>query len=121
MSTAVFFKVPVDTQFVVTADGTRENALYGKPTLEYINQIEGYRVLRPIPVTYEEMSDTDIQTSFEAANMAISGNSRQDAYQALIEEILTAFDDWSAEESALGPGPRKQLAVLRSYLAKATP
>jgi hypothetical protein len=121
MATAVFFNVPIDTRFPLPANATKENALYGKPTLEYISRIEGYRVLRPIPVTYEEMSDTDVQASFEAANIAISGNSRQDAYQALIEEILTAFDDWSADESALGLGPRQQLAVLRNYIAQATP
>jgi len=121
MATAAFFNVPIGARFVITAGGTRENSLLSRPTLEHIDHIEGYRVLRPIPVTYEEMSDTDVQASFEAANIAISGISRQDAYQALIEEILMAFDDWSADESALGPAPRQQLAVLKTYLGKATP
>jgi hypothetical protein len=95
--------------------------LRGRSNLDVIERIDGYTVRRPIPVKYTEASDTDIEASFEEANIAISGNSRQDAYQALIEEILTAFDDWSVGESALGPGPRRQFAVLRSYLAKATP
>ena len=86
-------------------EGTREISIYGRTNLDLIERIAGYTILRPIPVTYEEMSDTDVQAGFEPANIAISGTSRQDAYQSLIEELVTAFDDWSADESALGPGP----------------
>jgi hypothetical protein len=122
MATAAFlFNPSVGSLFTVTVGGTSEIPLYGSPKFDYIDRIEGYTIRRPIPVKYEVASDTDVEASFEDANIAISGNSRQDAYQALIEEILTAFDDWSADESALGPGPRKQLAVLRNYIAKATP
>jgi hypothetical protein len=122
MATAAFFLNPtIGTQFTVTGREAGQTSLHGKPTLDYIERIDGYTIQRPIPVKYQEASDTDIEASFEEANIAISGNSRQDAYQALIEEILTAFDDWSADESALGPGPRRQLAVLRGYIAKATP
>jgi hypothetical protein len=83
--------------------------------------IEGYVVNQPIRISYEEISDSEVQARFAEANFAVSGTSRQDAFQALTEEILTAFDDWSADESKLGPGPRQQLAILRKYLGKGTP
>jgi|SRR5271168_790061 len=83
--------------------------------------MEGYSVNRPIRISYEEISDSEVQAQFAEANFAVSGTSRQDAFQALIEEILAAFDDWNANESSLGPGPRQQLAVLRKYLGKGTP
>ena len=82
--------------------------------------VEGYVVNQPIRITYEEISDCEIQARFAEANFAVSGTSRQDAFQALTEEILAAFDDWSADESKLGPGPKQQLAVLRKYLGKGT-
>ncbi len=83
--------------------------------------MEGYIVNRPIRISYEEISDSEVQARFAEVNFAVSGTSRQDAFQALIEEILAAFDDWNANESILGPGPRQQLVVLRKYLGKGTP
>jgi hypothetical protein len=83
--------------------------------------MEGYIVNRPIRISYEEISDSEVEARFAEANFAVSGTSRQDAFQALTEEILAAFDDWSADESNLGPGPKRQLAVLRKYLGKGTP
>jgi hypothetical protein len=78
-----------------------------------------YEVLRPLKIKYQH-TDEGFIASFPEANIAISGVSRQDAYQALVVEILDAFDDWSADESALGLGPRQQQAVLRKHIAKAT-
>ena len=82
--------------------------------------LEGYIVKRPIQITYEDISDTEVQARFGKGNFAVAGVSRQDAFQALVEEILAAFDDWNADEPNLGPGPRQQLAVLRNYLGKGT-
>jgi hypothetical protein len=121
-STALFFwHPPSESEFKITLGGTSETSLFGKPSVDYIDRVEGYFILKRIPVKYEEADDTDIEAIFEEANIAISGISRQDAHQALVENILTAFDDWSANENALGPGPKKQLAVLKTYIAKATP
>jgi hypothetical protein len=82
--------------------------------------LEGYVVKQPIRITHEDVSDSEVQAQFAEANFAVSGTSRQDAFQALTEEMLAAFDDWSADESKLGPGPARQLAVLRTYLGKET-
>jgi len=67
------------------------------------------------------ISDDEVHAQFTEANFAVSGISRQDAFQAITEEMLAAFDDWAADESKLGPGPKQQLAVLRQYLGKGTP
>ena len=83
--------------------------------------VEGYLVKQPIRIFYDEVSDSEVVASFAEANFAVAGTSRQDAFQALIEEVLGAFDDWSADESALGPGPLQQLSVLKKYLGKGTP
>jgi hypothetical protein len=88
---------------------------------DIIDALEGYIVHRPIRITYDEIGDAEVQALFADADMAVSGISRQDAFQALTEEILAAFDDWSADESKLGPGPKQQLAVLRRYLGKGSP
>ena len=71
-----------------------------------------------IPISYEGSSDTGFFARFVEANIAVSGVSRRDALQALIEEIAAAFEVWVADESKLGPGPKGQLAVLRKYLGK---
>jgi len=84
-------------------------------------RLEGYLVKRPIRISYEVVSDTEVLAQFAEANFSVSGISRQDAFQALTEEILAAFDDWTADESNLGPGPKQQLAILRQYLGKGTP
>ncbi len=100
---------------------TEQRNSLSQPTLEeeFINSLSGYNILQPIHVTYERLSDTEVMATFEEANFAISGLSRKDAFQALLEEILVAFDDWTADESKLGRGPQEQLAVLKKYLGKA--
>jgi hypothetical protein len=76
-------------------------------------------VKRRIPIFYERTSDAEFLARFAEANIAISGVSKRDALQALTEEIAAAFEDWVADESKLGPGPKVQLAILRKYLGKA--
>jgi hypothetical protein len=119
MATAAFFSVPTGARFTVTVVQSAEVSLYSQTRLDRIERLEGYRVLRPIPVVYEIASDTDVEARFDDANIAMSGNSRLDARQALVEEMLSTFDDYTADEAALGPGPKQQLALLRTYIAKA--
>ena len=76
-----------------------------------------HRLVRPITIRFER-SGLGYVASFREANFAVSGITKQDAHQALEAEILDAFDDWTADESALGPGPRQQLSVLRQYVER---
>jgi hypothetical protein len=78
---------------------------------------DDHRLLRPITVRFER-SGRGYVARFDEANFAISGTTKQDAFQALETEILDAFDDWTGDESILGPGPRQQLAVLRNYIER---
>lgn len=76
-----------------------------------------HRLARPLTIRFER-TGLGYVASFPEANFAVSGITKQDAREALEAEILDAFDDWTADESALGPGPRQQLAVLRQYVER---
>jgi hypothetical protein len=76
-------------------------------------------VLRPILIEIERIGDTDFTASFKEANIAIGGLDRQDAYQALVAEILDTFDALTEEENNLGPDAATQLQTLRAYIVKA--
>jgi hypothetical protein len=88
-------------------------------TYDYIRAFEdaSYALTAPIPIQYER-GQLGYTASFDEANIAISGVSKFEACRALEVEILDAFDDWSADESTLGPGPRQQFAVLKQYIRK---
>src|SRR5580700_4478476 len=53
---------------------------------------DGYTLLQQIRIVIEPTNDTDFTASFREANIAIGGVDRQDAYQAIVAEILDAFD-----------------------------
>lgn len=109
------------SSFFLSTRGFSEQNLLVEPRRfdESIASVEddGYVLLKPIVVSYERTNNGYI-ASFREANIAIVGTSKFDARQALEVEILDAFDDWTANESALGPGPKQQLSVLKTYLKK---
>jgi len=78
---------------------------------------DAYRLLTPIPVRFERMENGYV-VNFDEANMATAGLTKTDASHALEVEILDAFDDWTADETALGIPTRRQLMVLKRYIAK---
>jgi hypothetical protein len=88
-------------------------------THEFIDAFEdtSYELLTPIWIEYER-DRFGYTASFIEANIAIADITKSDARRALEVEILDAFDDWNADESALGRGPREQLAVLKRYIIK---
>lgn len=83
-----------------------------------INSLPGepYTLLQPIPVKIERIEDNDSLASFEEANIAMSGETEQEAFQNLVAAVLDSFEDFSGEEASLGPEPARQLRVLRRYL-----
>ena len=74
------------------------------------------RLQRPIWVRCEYPNRGEVVAVFEQAGIAMSGDSVEDAIDALVVEIFDAFEDYSTEETNLGPGPRQQLRVLREYV-----
>lgn len=89
--------------------GVREDFIHISPDARY-------SLLQPIPVRLEPDEDGEWVASFEEANINMSGSDPEDARQALADDIVEAFALFLAEEETLGPGPEKQLAVLRQYL-----
>jgi hypothetical protein len=78
---------------------------------------EPYRLLKPIVVQVKRLGDDDFLASFNDANMEISGDSAQEAFQNLAAHILDVLEVLEKGESALGPEPARQLAVLRDHIA----
>ena len=78
----------------------------------------GYRILQPIPVEIRRVGIGDFEASFRDANIAISGSDDNDAYQALVAEILETFDVLLSEQN-LGPDAADQRRILHTYIVRA--
>lgn len=119
MAAAFFFHHP-PPPFTITVGGTSENSL-NEPriTHDYITALEdqSYTLIAAIPIEYER-AEYGYVASCPGVNIAVPGDTKIDARQALEVEILDAFDDWTRDESALGQGPTQHLAVLKQYIAK---
>ncbi len=80
---------------------------------------ESYSVVRPIEVLIEPVDDSYVASFFDA-NVSASGDNQQEAFDNLKALILDVYDSLRAESpSRLGPEPKRQLAVLESFLEKA--
>lgn len=77
----------------------------------------GYGILRPIPLEIKRIGIGSFEAAFRKANIAMSGNDGNDAFQGLVAEILDTFDLLLSEPS-LGPDAAKQLRILRTYIVK---
>lgn len=81
---------------------------------------EPYAVKRPLPITVQETGDGFI-ASFADANINSSGDTQQEAFANVRELILDVFDRFSIlPAEKLGPGPARQIAVLREFIDAAT-
>lgn len=77
---------------------------------------EPYRVRRAIPIVVRPSSGC-LVASFVDANISSSGDNPQEAYENVKELILDVFDRLSSlPAEKLGPGPARQLAVLREFV-----
>jgi hypothetical protein len=121
MASFLYTTIPSSvSKFEISRQAPSANTLVEpRITHDYIRAFEdaSYAVMEPIPIQYER-GRMGYTASFEEANIAISGMSKFEAYHALEVEIMDAFDDWSADESALGRAPRQQLAVLKRFIHK---
>jgi hypothetical protein len=79
---------------------------------------EPFALVRPIEVMVEQVDDSYVASFFDA-NISASGDNQQEAFDNLRSLILDTYDSLLAEPSErLGPEPRRQLAVLESFLGK---
>ena len=76
-----------------------------------------YRVRKPFSVRISRIGVGNFEASFREANIAMSGINRDDAYQALVAEILDTFDIL-ASERVLIPAAVEQRRTLREYIVK---
>jgi predicted RNase H-like HicB family nuclease len=76
----------------------------------------GYSILRPIPVVVEQ-NENSFVASFVAANLHASGESISEAFDNLKSYIGDVFEELSQiGRQRLGPGPRRELAILEQYV-----
>ena len=87
---------------------------------EAINEFpaEPYRVLKPI-IARIRSGLPGYEASFPEANIAWIDESREEAISGLRAEVLNTLEDYEEHEAVLGPEPRRQLNVLREYIAHA--
>jgi hypothetical protein len=75
-----------------------------------------YRILRPIPVIIEKDDDCVI-ASFNEANIHASGDDASNAMTNLKSYIGDVFEEFlQIGRERLGPGPRRELAILEQYV-----
>lgn len=77
---------------------------------------EPYIVLRAIPVNIQPCDPEGFEASFTEANISWVGDTILEALNGLKAEVLDTLEDYEQHEDRLGPGPQRQLAVLRSYI-----
>jgi hypothetical protein len=80
---------------------------------------EPYVLKKLLPVYLESDGDSVMATFFDA-NISISSETEDEAFDDLKSIILDTFDCLDAEPPAqLGPEPLRQLAVLRDFIGRA--
>ena len=62
-------------------------------------------------------SDSEYLAEFAEAEIVTSGETAEDAIQWLKETIISLYDFYKNNQSALGPLPKRQLSVLGAYVA----
>ena len=91
------------------------------PAIEHVQITDlgeaGYGIRKTIPVEIKSIEAGNFEASFREANIAISGVDSDDAYQALVAEILDTFDVL-VQEPTLGPDAAEQLRILRTYIVR---
>ena len=80
---------------------------------------EPYNLIRPI-IAVIQLGEGGYSAGFFDANVYASGDTEEEALRNLKSLILDVFDSLSAEPvETLGPEPKRQLAVLQEFIAKA--
>ena len=95
--------VVCDSDGSVSHDWPRRSS---KSITEFPN--EPYEVIVPIPVSIKQDALEDFTASFVRANIAMTGNTVNDAWTSLAAHILDVFE--------IGRGPRQQLETLRQHI-----
>lgn len=90
----------------------------GRPLLVPVESFapEPYELVKPFHVVLET-SDAEFIATFFDANISASGETDMEALSNLKDMILAVFEALQQEKD-LGPGPSKQLSVLKQFIKK---
>ena len=82
-----------------------------------INSVQGYDLIKPIPVLIESLGDKVFVAEAPDLNLSTTGNSVGAAFLLLKEQIITTYE---GDRSKKGPDPQRtqQLAALEQYIGK---
>lgn len=82
-----------------------------------IDSIQGYDLIKPIPVLIEPLGDTVFVAEAPDLNLSTTGNSVGAAFLLLKEQIITTYE---GNRGKKGPDPQRtqQLAALEQYIGK---
>jgi predicted RNase H-like HicB family nuclease len=97
-----------------------EDLEHSRPACAPIQSLtpEPYEVIRPFQVVIGPRGD-EFVASFLDANIGASGCSEAEALANLKETILSTFEILEEhEEARLGPGPLRQLQLLRQFIRR---
>ena len=78
---------------------------------------EPYELTCEIPVVVQGTGDDYVATHFDTG-VSMSGDTEQEAVDNLKVYMVDLFELLERDESKLAPGPRKQLAALRTVLQR---
>ena len=82
-----------------------------------IDSIQGYELVKPIPVLIESLGDKVFVAEAPDLNVSTTGNSVGTAFLLLKEQIIRAYE---GDRNKKGPDPQRtqQLAALEQYIGK---
>jgi hypothetical protein len=97
-----------------------EDWSYGFPSHKEIHDFgnEPYTIGKPIPVMFHKADPSGYLAVWEEANVSMVGETWLGAFMSLKAEILNTLEDYEANEGQLGPEPKRQLRVLRSFVIR---
>lgn len=75
-----------------------------------------HSLLKPIPVRLKPVGEGEWLASFDEANIAMTGDTPEEAKELLAYNIIDALELFHAKENALIPDLKQALMVLRQYI-----
>jgi hypothetical protein len=78
---------------------------------------EPFELLKPIQAVVQQIGEDYVATFFDA-NINASGETQEEAITNLKDLLVGSFETFAGITDKLGPGPSRQLAVLRQFLKR---
>lgn len=91
------------------------------PSCTFISTLgrDDIRVVKPIPVTFEQEEDGSILASFMDANLGSGGETLQEAFESLQDLLVSSFHLlMNTPDSKLGPRMLREKRILLEFLCR---